>query len=63
VRRSLGEQPLVVGVDVLAPAPVGVIAGLLGQQDVIFVEQVHRAVLIGGRNALAIHILQGTHGR
>jgi hypothetical protein len=108
VRRSLGKQPLVVGADVLSPAPVGVVAGLRGKQDFVIIadvlfpaeatrnrltadvlfpaeatrnrltadvlfpaeatrnrltEQVHRAFLIGGCIALAVHILQGTHGR
>lgn len=47
----------------LSPTPVGVVAGLLGKQDFIIFEQVYRAFLIGGCIALAVHILQGTHGR
>ena len=48
VRRALVEQPAVVARGILAPAPVGVVAGLVGQYRQLVVGQYHFTLLSVG---------------
>ena len=50
VRRPLVEEPIVVGVRVLPPPPIGVIEGLFWQHTpVVIVAQIDQAVVVPHR--------------
>jgi hypothetical protein len=47
VRWSIGEEPLVIGVRPLAPATIGVVTGLLGDDRLVVVGEVDFTIAVG----------------
>jgi hypothetical protein len=63
VRRTLGQQPVVIGARTLAPARVRVVAGLRRQRGSVVVE-LHHTVIgreINGCQVVTYHAEQRTH--
>lgn len=46
MRRTFREQPVIVGFRPLAPAPVGVVTGLLGQDPRLVIDDIDDAFVV-----------------